>query len=198
MFSDGVFAIAITLLIIEIKVPKHEDIEHYGGLYNSLLRLWPSYLSYILSFFVIGIYWSNHHWLFSFVRKTNHTFNLLNIFFLMTIAFLPYPTAVLGDYVLHVETRNAAVAFYCFGQMLPVPVILVLYLYATRGHRLVDSNLSKKVINRQTIKIIAGLILISTATILAFNYPLVSIGLIVLHAIIFFLPPDKPVYNKAI
>src|SRR5436189_5058790 len=84
-FSDGVFAIAITLLIIEIKVPTHEEVALYGSLSGYLVHLWPSYFAYAFSFFVIGVYWVNHHYLFQFFTHTNHYFSLLTILFLMSM-----------------------------------------------------------------------------------------------------------------
>ena len=80
LFSDAVFAIAITLLVIEIKVPGHAKIQEAGSLYNALIQLWPHYLSYFVSFFVIGVWWSSMHHFHQIVKKTNHAFNLINIF----------------------------------------------------------------------------------------------------------------------
>ncbi len=197
MFSDGVFAIAITLLILEVKIPKHEDLIASGGLYNYLLHLWPSYLSYVVSFFVLGIYWSNHHHLFTFViKKTDHVFNMMNILFLMTIAFMPFTTAVMGDFILDGEYRNAAVTTYCIGICLPPPTILVIILYATYKKRLVDPKLSKRFINKQIIKLIFALVGQGTALAFSFNYPIVSIWIIVVCLFIYFLPPDQPEYDE--
>lgn len=93
-FSDGVFAIAITLLIIEIKVPHLPD--GATGLGNALINLWSHYFAYVLSFLMIGIYWVNHHYLFGLFRRTNHIFGLLNVFFLMCIALRSVPDGGLG------------------------------------------------------------------------------------------------------
>src|ERR1700761_4552740 len=85
-FSDGVFAIAITLLILEVKVP------HPPGttinLLRELLRLWPSYFALVLSFVMIGIYWANHHYVFKLFERTDHSLNLLNLLLLLCISFL--------------------------------------------------------------------------------------------------------------
>jgi uncharacterized membrane protein len=88
-FSDGVFAIAITLLVLEIKIP---HLQGGSNLFSSLLGLWPAYFGYVLSFVMIGIYWASHHYIFKLFRKTNHALNLLNLLFLLFIAFLPLPT----------------------------------------------------------------------------------------------------------
>src|SRR5687768_10043846 len=117
-FSDGVLAIAITLLILEIKVPQVAA-EKGPTLGHSLIVLWPSYVAYVLSFMMIGIYWANHHYVFQLYQHTDHFFNLLNVLFLMCIAFLPFPTAVLGDYINHPPQRQIAISFYALGLLLP-------------------------------------------------------------------------------
>lgn len=194
-FSDGVFAIAITLLILEIKIPGHEALTAYGGLHSYLMHLWPAYLSYILTFFMIGVYWSNHHWLFSFVERTDHYFNMLNVFFLMSIAFLPFPAAIFGDFVMSEEYRTTAVSTFCIGVLLPVPLVLIVYLYAVQGHRLVNARLTATFIRRQRLKLLGGMAFATIALIISFFYPLVSLGLICVQCLMFLLPPDRPEYK---
>jgi uncharacterized membrane protein len=101
VFSDGVFAIAITLLVLEIKVPQLHGAAngHANSLGSALLNLYPSYFGYVFSFLIIGVYWANHHYIFSLYKRSDHVSVLLNIFFLMCIAFLPFPTAVLAEYL---------------------------------------------------------------------------------------------------
>jgi uncharacterized membrane protein len=197
-FTDGVFAIAITLLILEVKIPKDADLEAMGGLYAYLLHIWPAYLSYFISFIVIGVYWSNVHWLFTFViKRTNHVFNLLCLLFLMTIAFIPFTTAIMSDYILSPEYRSAAVTTYCIGYMLPIPMSLIGALYAFRKHRLVDPRLSKKFLNRQIIKFSSGMVILLLAIGLSFQYPWAALGIVFVDVIIYLLPPDVPVYTDA-
>jgi uncharacterized membrane protein len=106
-FSDGVFAIAITLLILEIKVP-HADHDLWAG----LLALWPSYVAFLMSFAVILIMWVNHHELLRMVGGVSYPFLFANGLLLLTVTFVPFPTAVLAE---HLGTPDArvAVAFYC-------------------------------------------------------------------------------------
>ena len=95
-FSDGVFAIAITLLVIEIGVP---HIQGEGTtLSHALLEQWPSYLGYAISFLQIGVIWANHHNRFRFIARSDHILLFLNILFLMCVAFIPFPTALLAEY----------------------------------------------------------------------------------------------------
>lgn len=111
-FSDGVFAIAITLLILEIKVPKLPQTSSSGELAAALLGLWPSYLAFLLSFFAILIMWINHHGLFNLVHRVNSGFLYANGFLLLLVSFVPFPTALLAEY-LDGSAVNAAAAFYC-------------------------------------------------------------------------------------
>jgi uncharacterized membrane protein len=106
-FSDGVFAVAITLLVLDIKVP-HES---SGTLITKLLNLWPGYFAYILSFVMIGIYWAQHHYIFKLFQKTDHLLNLLNLLFLLCITFLPFPTQVLNQYLLDKDNQTTAATF---------------------------------------------------------------------------------------
>jgi uncharacterized membrane protein len=109
-FSDGVIAIAITLLILEIKVPKVADIES-GTLWSKLLSLWPSFLAFVMSFGTILVMWVNHHRIFRLVRTTDYPFLFWNGFLLLTITFVPFPTAVLAEHLACSEAPTAA-AFY--------------------------------------------------------------------------------------
>src|SRR2546423_14169730 len=106
-FSDGVFAIAITLLILEIRVP-HVD----PGLWTGLLALWPSYVAFLLSFVVILIMWVNHHELLRMVDGISYPFLFANGLLLLTVTFVPFPTAVLAAHLGTPEAKTA-VALYC-------------------------------------------------------------------------------------
>src|SRR5574341_471816 len=106
-FSDGVFAIAITLLILEIKVPHAEH-----GLWAGLLALWPSYIAFLMSFIVILIMWVSHHELMRMVERVNYPFLFANGLLLLTVTFVPFPTAILAEHLAEAEAKTA-VTFYC-------------------------------------------------------------------------------------
>ena len=93
--SDGVFAIAITLLILEITLPATAG---DTGLARALLQLWPRYLAYVLSFVVIARFWVTHHLAFRLIGRYDAVLVWLNLLLLMSVAFLPFPTAVLGEH----------------------------------------------------------------------------------------------------
>src|SRR5436189_5553587 len=105
-FSDGVFAIAITLLILEIRVPHGEH-----GLWEELLALWPSYIAFLMSFVVILIMWVNHHELLRMAKAVNYPFLFANGLLLLSVTFVPFPTAVLAAHLGTPEAKTA-VAFY--------------------------------------------------------------------------------------
>ncbi|MEZ4670276.1 MAG: TMEM175 family protein [Anaerolineae bacterium] len=109
-FSDGVFAIAITLLVLEIRLP-HVEATEGGHLASDLLALWPTYLAYIISFITIGIMWINHHAVFKMIHRTDRTLIFLNALLLMVITFLNFPTVVLSEY-LQSPDGNVAAVFY--------------------------------------------------------------------------------------
>jgi len=96
-FSDGVFAIAITLLVLEIQLPSLGENPSPESLLNSLGSLWPSYIGYLVSFLTIGNAWINHHNLFRLVGRVSHSLMITNLLLLMAIGFLPFPTALLAD-----------------------------------------------------------------------------------------------------
>ena len=106
-FSDGVFAIAITLLILEIKVPHAEH-----GLWTGLLALWPSYIAFVMSFVVVLIMWISHHELLRMAHRSNYPIFFVNGLLLLTVTFVPFPTAVLAEHLGTPEAKTA-VAFYC-------------------------------------------------------------------------------------
>ena len=190
-FSDGVFAIAITLLILEVKIP-HTDGVTPGGLTQALLHLWPSYGAYVLSFVMIGIYWANHHSICRYFVKTDHPFNLLHVLFLMCIAFVPFPTAILGQYVMHPETNRAAVTFYVLGMLLPAAAWLLIWLYASQRHRLLEPSLDPRFVRRLTRQFIISNLLYAGALALALWMPLASLTICVGLTLLYLLPPPQP------
>jgi uncharacterized membrane protein len=95
-FSDGVFAIAITLLVLDIRIPSGAELASPDALVAALGALWPSYLGYGLSFVTVGIMWMNHHNLLRYVRRVDHGLLLANLLLLVVVGFIPFPTALLA------------------------------------------------------------------------------------------------------
>lgn len=107
-FSDGVFAIAITLLVLEITVPEEE----FADLWRAIADQWPSYLAYVTSFLTIGGLWLVHHGIFRRLRSADLTVLYLNLLLLMLVSFLPFPTSLMADGLGNDDAERAAVLFY--------------------------------------------------------------------------------------
>src|SRR5918993_840126 len=152
-FSDGVFAIAITLLVIEIGVPHVED--EGTPLSGALVEQWPSYLGYIISFLQIGVIWANHHNRFRFIARSDHGLLFLNILFLMCVAFIPFPTALLAEYLQGTE-RTTAGAVYAGTLAVTAIFFTLLWLYAADNYRLVDRSLDPYLLRAMTRRYLAG------------------------------------------
>lgn len=133
-FSDAVFAIAITLLALEIRLPAGSDIRSDGELLAALVGIWPRYLSYAVSFLVIGMYWMAHHRMFRSIARYDRRLLFLNLLVLLCIAFVPFPTAVLGEY-----SGSVATIFYALTMVVTGFASTLLWWYASgnRGRLLV-------------------------------------------------------------
>jgi uncharacterized membrane protein len=132
-FSDGVFAIAITLLVLDIKVPP--DASDGSRLLHALLFQWPSYLAFVISFATIGIMWINHHRLFTLIRRVDHLLLIFNGLLLLGVTFVPFPTALIAAYA---QQRGGQVAAMVYTGTFAVLAIFfnVLWRYASYKNRL--------------------------------------------------------------
>src|SRR5919202_4451794 len=136
-FSDAVFAIAITLLVLNIQVPEIPQGLVAEELPSRLLDLWPKYLSYVISFLVILSYWMAHHSVFSAIRGYDRGLIWLNSLFLMCVAFLPFPTALLGNY----GDQQLVVTLYAGSLAITRLLLSAVWWYVSTRHRLIDSAL---------------------------------------------------------
>ena len=123
-FCDGVFAIALTLLIIDIKAPSSSAITSVPALWHALQGVLPSIFAFLLSFAIIFITWMNHHSIFQSLNRSSGAFIYANAFLLLTVVFIPFPTALLGNYLLTdhaapaVVVYNAVIALQAVGWVL--------------------------------------------------------------------------------
>ncbi len=129
-FSDGVFAIAATLLVLEIKVPSAAG----HSLSHELGRLWPSFAAFVVSFFTIGIIWVNHHALYDRIKECTRTLMFLNLFLLLWVSFIPFPTALVAGYLRDgtAAGQHLAAAFYAATFLLMGLTFFLSYYYAGR------------------------------------------------------------------
>ena len=167
-FSDGVFSIAITLLVFNLKVP---ILAHDGGerqLPGAILKMMPDFTSYFLSFFVIGIYWVFHHWMFHYIIKVNNTLIFLNMVLLLFISFLPFPSALMGAYGEHPFTA----IFYLSTLACTGLASLLMWRQATNQRRLVHAQLDSKIIHTYYHRILSAILIFLVAIPISYGIPL--------------------------
>jgi len=170
-FSDGVFAIAATLLILNVSV------DSANALPDELLRIWPSYVAYAVSFVTIGIIWANHHTVMAQISHVNRTFLVLNTLFLLVVAFIPFPTHLLSEYILQPTGAQAAAIAYGITGMLIAVTFNILWRYAASGRRLLRSNASARTVDGITRSYVPGPFLYAAGTAVALANPYVSAGI---------------------
>jgi uncharacterized membrane protein len=173
-FSDGVFAIAITLLVLELKVPPVASVHSISDLWNGLIHLWPSYFAFTLSFGILLVSWVNHHYLFNILDKSSRPFLYANGFLLFTITFMPFPTALLAEYI-STDYAKPAIAFYCFGGVINSIGWNLLLHTIIKPHKLVRSEESIKLVNTIKRSTQIGFLIYSVATIMAFWFPIIAL-----------------------
>jgi uncharacterized membrane protein len=143
-FSDAVFAIAITILVLDIRLPAGAASGNGRELLLSLTGLWQEYLAFFISFWVIGLSWMSHHRKFLFIQRVDNRLLVLNLLMLMMIAFIPFPTAVMSGNVSFTAT-----SFYALTMILASLSSLVLWWHAARDRHLLDPNLDERRIWRE-------------------------------------------------
>ncbi|MFI5186432.1 MAG: TMEM175 family protein [Chitinophagales bacterium] len=172
-FCDAVFAIALTLLILEIKTPVKENIKTSGDLWHSLKHLMPSMYAFFLSFAIIIISWVNHHATMKLVNKSTPRFIYANVFLLLTIVIIPFPTALLAEFVF-TNAAAPAVVLYCFVLLLTNIGWILITRTALKPKLLAKNEAAKAMIEYILRQGIFAFILYSFCTVLAFWFPIVS------------------------
>jgi uncharacterized membrane protein len=145
--SDGVFAFAVTLLVLDLTVPVLSSGVSSADLWQALSKEWVSFLSYLNSFFIAGVWWNAHNRNFRHIRDSDSTLMWLNLIFLLWIALSPFFTKILDEY----NTLQIAVALYATDQALAGIFMSLSWWYASRNHRLVDKNLKNGVIKSRLL-----------------------------------------------
>jgi uncharacterized membrane protein len=180
-FSDGVFAIAATLIVLEFAVGK--DVKHLD---TALLHLWPAYLAYVTSFVTIGIIWMNHHFCVEAIARADRTLMFLNVLLLLTIAFLPFPTRLVADF-LQKPGEQAAVYAYDATFVLMSILFNVWWRYASGRRRLVDERTPDAALRAIDRAFAPGVPLYVAAFLIAIWSPLASV-VFTLAIAAFYLP----------
>ena len=194
-FSDGVFAVAITLLVLNIKIPGMDlSPSHLPDdtlLWQMLQNEWPMLAAYATSFATIGVMWLNHHRLYSHIKHTNTVLMLLNLLLLLIIVFIPVPTALVAEYLVRPDLHAAALLYS--GTMVILAVCYnLLWRYASYHNRLLGKNADTRAVRAISRQYWFGPLTYLVAFILAlFNTP-ASLILNFLLALFFAIPPRLP------
>jgi uncharacterized membrane protein len=181
-FSDGVMAIAITLLVLDLRVPTRDALDR-GSLANTLGQEWPQFAAYVTSFLVIGIIWVNHHGLFRLIGRIDRVLLFLNLLLLLSIGVIPFTTSLLAEYLTAggAAARTAAIVYSA--AMLAMSLGFgALFTYVGRHPALLEANVDPKAL-RATIPrfTLIGLALyVATIVVAIFNAP----ACLVLHFVI--------------
>ena len=189
-FSDGIFAIAATLLVLELKVPQVEP----GGLADALLESWPSYATYVVSFLTIGIIWVNHHAVLDRIREVNRPLLFMNLMFLMAVAAIQFPTALLGDYLQAGHDERLAAAVYGGTMSLMGVTFGAIWAYAVLSDDLLHARVDRTRARRSLWIFAAGTplpVLAIGASLLSATLALVIYAVLALFYLFDVLPPLK-------
>ncbi|MBV9950971.1 MAG: DUF1211 domain-containing protein [Acidimicrobiia bacterium] len=173
-FSDGVFAIAITLLVIDLRAPAHVP---PGRLAHDLWwNLWPNYLAYAISFLVIGVMWLNHHRMIDPVQWVDTPLLLLNLHLLLWTALLPFPTSVVAEHLRDGGSNaKVAMALYGFVVLGAAVAFVCLFGWLTRDERILGSLPPKPEVRRARQRFGLGVLVYSVALALSFVSPLLAL-----------------------
>ncbi len=182
--SDGVFAIAMTLLIFGIKTPSSPEPVTTAGLWWELVGLFPHVAGYIVSFVILGTLWIGQHNQFHLIQWVDRPLLWLNIFFLACIAFLPFTTSLLAEY----PEQPLANVVYAVTLVLAGIFLYAHWAYATKGRRLVSQDLGADAIRAAKLRIASGLAVYAVAGAASFFSTKISLVLFAVMPIIYMLP----------
>lgn len=186
-FSDGVFAIAATLLVLELSVGSGPDLGH------DLVHIWPAYLAYVTSFLTIGIIWMNHHHTVSFIGRIDRTFLFVNNLLLLTVAFLPFPTGLVGDNLRGAGEQAAALAYA--GTLVVMAILHQLWWqYARRNRRLIADATPDSALRAVDRAYWPGVPMYGVVFVVAFFSPLAAV--VITFAIAAFYLPSAALFDR--
>ena len=166
-FSDGVFAIAITLLVLDLHVPLSE----FHDLWHGILHEWPSYLAYVTSFTAIGGLWLAHHGIFHRLRYVNDQVMRINLLLLMAVSFLPFPTRLMAEAIRNEDAARVAVIFYGVSLFVVGALGAALWGAVVRDRELLNADITDEEVRQVTLALTPHLGFYVGATIFAIFFP---------------------------
>ena len=187
-FSDGVFAIAITLLVIEVRVPDDADVEHAGSLWRALAHAWPSYLSYLATFLTVAVIWLNHHAVFAKIARLDRSLQWWNLLLLLAVAFTPFPNALVAEHLrdgLFTEPARTATAAYALVFTASTVPWLFIWSHLGRYPDLLASGYSAAYARAERRRSAVGVIFYGLGIAVAVVAPLVAVLLFLASAVFY-------------
>jgi uncharacterized membrane protein len=185
-FSDGVFAIAATLLILDVR-------RAGGSVAHGLVHAWPSYAAYAISFLTIGIVWANHHTVFRQIGRVDRAFLMINVVFLMVVAFSPFPTRVLAE-TLRSGDRAGAFAYGLTFTLMAI-CYAALWFYAALGRRLLAEDADPRVVSGISRSYLPGAVMYGLATLAALLSAYLAVAIFAAIALFFVL--ESSLFGRA-
>jgi uncharacterized membrane protein len=183
-FSDSVFAIAITLLVLNFRIPDLSETAGNGETIHRLLSFWPDFLGYVTSFIVIGVLWVNHHALFHFLRRVDRFSLIINLLLLMCVAFIPFPTALIARY------GRIVPVVILFGLTMVITGMLfsALWFYAVRQYLKTDKQIDTRFVRDASLWTVGYPVAYLAATALSLVNTGISLALYIAIPILYLLP----------
>jgi uncharacterized membrane protein len=177
-FSDAVFAIAATLLVLELKMPAINNNLSTREVWKEIANLWPSYMAFLLSFVTILIIWINHHYTLLLINKTSKSFFYSNGFLLLTITFLPFPTTLLAQYI---STKDAVVGVvtYSMACLLINFAFIIWWISMRKPIYIIKPEVTKSHIKKITTQLWIGLLIYIIATLISCWSPTIGIIIVI-------------------
>jgi uncharacterized membrane protein len=182
-FSDGVFAIAVTLLVLELAVPAGSERDLLGA----FLKEWPSYLAYVVSFSTIGALWLGHSLITEQLQQADAVLVRLNLLLLLVVSFLPFPTRLLAEYLSSDTAERVAVTIYGLTLLVAIGLLWLLWRYAVRA-RLVRPDIADDELATLTKRLTPGLVGYVVLIGLGLFWPVVAVIGYLLIALYFIIP----------
>lgn len=177
--SDGVFAIVITLLVLDLRLPPGQ-----GGLEAKLVSLWPRILAYAFTFAVVGVYWAGHHAIFYIVERVDKTLLWINIYLLMAVCFIPFPASILGKHPLD----PTAIRFYAANLVAVGLGFIACWGYASRCRRLIPADLDPGLITVAWVRALVAPTAYACVFFASYAHPYLSLGILLAVPVAYIWP----------
>jgi uncharacterized membrane protein len=183
-FSDAIFAIIMTLLVLELRIPEFHNPASNAEIIHALLKIVPNFISFGVTFLILAVFWVNHHQFFHFIKRSDRALLWLNNFLLFWLCFLPFPTAILGQH----PTSTAAVMLFGAALFLAATSFTVMSHYVYFKSHLFSDSIMLADRKAQFRRSLVGTVLYGASVVLAPVSIYISIAIFVILPLYYFVP----------